>query len=124
VYRVNKSTGYYLKTYKKLSNILKEHSNWFNNCSTEENIDAKEAVKKFYLEYKKCKPDKKYYARMEMGHFSYLIHLLPLRQALIDGLYQRACNEIYSLIHYDYFLQKRIIANLMALIEEYLEIRM
>lgn len=120
--KIDKSSGYYLKKYKVLSDMLKDHSNWTNDCSENENILAKEAIIKFYFEYKKLKPDKRYCAKMEMGHYSYLIYLLPIRQALIEGLYQRACNEIYSLIHYDYFLQKRIMANLLALIEEYIEI--
>lgn len=119
---IDKRIGYYSKKYKLLSNIIKEHSNWFNKCTEEQNLKAKEAIINFYFEYKECKPDKKYCTRMEMGHFSYLIFLLPMRQALIEGLYQRACNEIYSLLYYDYFLQKRIIDNILLLLVEYLEL--
>lgn len=119
---IDKTIGYYSKKFKLLSNIIKEHSSWFNKCTEEQNFKAKEAIKVFYSEYKKCKPDNKYCAKMEMGHFSYLVYLLPLRQALMDELYQRACNELYSLLYYDYFLQKRIIDNFLFLLEGYLEL--
>ncbi len=69
----------------------------------------------------KCKPDKRYCSRNEMGYYSYLIYLIPIRQALADGLYQRACNELYSLLYHDYFLQKRIKHNVLKVIEEFLE---
>jgi hypothetical protein len=84
------------------------------------NLEAKKAIVKFYYEYRKCKPDKKYCCRIEMGHFSYLIHLLPATKALKEGLYQRACNELYSLLYYDYFLQKRIKENVLRLLEVFL----
>jgi hypothetical protein len=118
---INKNSGYYLKKYTLLSNILKDHAHWSNECTEEKNMEAKKAIIKFYLEYRKCKPDEKYCCRIEMGHFSYLTHLLTARQALIEGFYQRVCNELYSLLYYDYFLQKRIKENVLRLIEVFLE---
>ena len=49
---IDKTIGYYSKKYKLLSNIIKEHSNWLNKCTEEQNLKAKEAIRKFYLEYK------------------------------------------------------------------------
>ncbi len=40
MFRIDKSTGYYSKTYKVLSNILEVNSSWFNNCSQEQNIET------------------------------------------------------------------------------------
>lgn len=121
MYRINKSVGYYLKKYNELREIIKGHANWFNDCSDEQNLKAKNAIIEFYLKYKECKPDKKYCIRPELGHFSYLIYLIPIRNSLKEHKYQRACNEIYSLLHYDYFLQKRIFVNLTNLLEKFLE---
>jgi hypothetical protein len=120
MHKIDKCSGYYLKKYRLLENIIKEHSRWSNECTEEKNMEAKKAIVKFYHEYKKYKPDKKYCCRIEMGYFSYLTHLLPARQALIEGLYQRVCNELYSLLYYDYFMQKRIKENVLRLIEVFL----
>ena len=119
--KIDKSTGYYSRKYRLLSGILRRHDSWLNNCSEKENIEAKKAIILFYYEYMKCKTDKRYCYRNEMGHYSYLIYLIQIRQALADGLYQRACNELHSLLHYDYFLQKRIKNNVLKAIEEFLE---
>lgn len=119
--KIDKSIGYYSKKYKLLSGILRRHDSWLNNCSEQKNTDAKKAIILFYYEYMKCKTDKRYCCRNEMGHYSYLIYLIQIRQALADGLYQRACNELHSLLHYDYFLQKRIKNNVLKAIEEFLE---
>lgn len=59
----------------------------------------------------------------DMGYFSYLTYIDPVRQALVDRLYQRACNETYSLLHYEYFLQKRVMNSLLLVLEENLDIK-
>lgn len=120
--RINKSEGYYLKQYRKLSRIINDYSSWTNKCTEEENLKAKDALLRFYNEYIKCKPDKNYCFRLESGHFSYLFYISQIRKALESQLYQRACNEIYSLLHYDYFLQKRIILKLTKLLEEHIKV--
>lgn len=118
--QIDKSSGYYLEAYTHLSNIIRKHDNWWNNCSSEENLKAKEAIRDFCTEYRKCIPDKRYCAWMSMGHTYYLLYLVLIREALISGMYQRACNEIHKLLYADYFLQKRVIVNLLALLEEYI----
>lgn len=122
--RIDKWSGYYLKKYKLLTKILDGNSDWWsNNCTEEKNLEAREALVKFYNEYKKCRPDKKYCASTDMGYFSYLTYIDPVRQALVDRLYQRGCNETYSLLHYDYFLQKRVMNSLLLVLEENLDIK-
>ncbi len=114
--RIDKWSGYYLKKYKLLTKILDGNSDWWsNNCTEDKNFEAREALVKFYNEYQKCRPDRKYCA--SIGYFSYLTYIDPVRQALVDRLYQRACNETYSLLHYDYFLQKRIMNSDLASIK-------
>jgi hypothetical protein len=120
--RIDKSAGYYLKKYNTLSRILKDCSSWENKCTEEENMKARDALLRFYKEYKKCKPDLNYCFRPELGHFSYLIYLPQIRNAIEKQLYQRACNEIYSLLYYDYFLQRRIIVNITRLLEGYVKV--
>ncbi|PYG84894.1 hypothetical protein LY28_03515 [Ruminiclostridium sufflavum DSM 19573] len=119
--KIDKSIGYYSKKYRLLSGILRGHDSWLNDCSEQENTEAKKAIITFYYEYMKCKQDKRYCYRNEMGHYSYLIYLIQIRQALSDGLYQRACNDLHSLLYHDYFLQKRIKDNVLKAIEEFLE---
>ncbi len=122
--RIDKWSGYYLKKYRLLTKILDGNSDWWsNNCSEAKNLEAREALVKFYNEYKKCRPDRKYCASIDMGYFSYLMYIDPIRQALVDRLYQRACNETYSLLYYDYFLQKRIMNSLLSVLEENLDIK-
>lgn len=121
--RIDKWSGYYLKKYKLLTKILDGNSDWSNNCTEAKNLEAREALVKFYNEYKKCRPDRKYCASTDFGYFSYLTYIDPVRQALVDRLYQRACNETYSLLHYDYFLQKRIMNSLLSVLEENLDIK-
>ncbi len=119
--RIDKWSGYYLKKYKLLTKILDGNSDWSNNCTEAKNLEAREALVKFYNEYKKCRPDRKYCVT-DMGYFSYLTYIDPVRQAIVDRLYQRACNETYSLLHYDYFLQKRVMNSLLSVLEENLDI--
>lgn len=57
--KIDKSIGYYDKKYKELSNIIKGHSSWYNTCSEEQNLQARNAIIEFYFKYKECKPDKK-----------------------------------------------------------------
>ncbi|ACL77448.1 hypothetical protein [Ruminiclostridium cellulolyticum] len=121
--RIDKWSGYYLKKYRLLTKILDGNSDWSNNCTEEKNLEAREALEKFYNEYKKCRQDRKFCASTDMGYFSYLTYIDPVREALVDRLYQRACNETYSLLHYDYFLQKRIMNSLLSVLEENLDIK-
>ena len=121
--RIDKWRGYYLKKYKLLTKILEGNSDWSNKCTEEKNLEAREALVKFYNEYKKCRPDRKYCVSTDMGYFSYLTYIDPVRQALVDRLYQRACNETYSLLHYDYFLQKRVMNSFLSVLEENLDIK-
>jgi hypothetical protein len=121
MHKIDKRSGYYLKKYS-LENIIKEHSRWSNECTEEKNMEAKKAIIKFYHEYKKCKPDRIFCCREELGQFSsYLMYLLPITEALFEGLYQRACNELYSLLYQDYFLQERIMEDVLRCIEVFLE---
>ncbi len=122
--RIDKWSGYYLKKYKLLTKILDGNSDWWsNNCTEDKNLEAREALVKFYNEYQKCRPDRKYCASIDIGYFSYLTYIDPIRQALVDRLYQRACNETYSLLHYDYFLQRRVMNSLLLVLEENLDIK-
>lgn len=121
--KIDKWSGYYLKKYRLLTKILDGNSDWSNKCTEETNIEAKKALVKFYYEYIKCRQDRKYCSNMELRYFAYLTYLVSIKQALADRLYQRACNEVYSLLYYDYFLQKRVMNSLLSVLEENLDIK-
>lgn len=103
----------------QLWRILKNYDNWFDNG--ENNVGAKIALRKFYFALKELAPDRDYKLR-DGSHISYLVNLLAMKRAIMDGKYMRACNELIGLIHYNPFLQPRIYSNILCLLERELNI--
>lgn len=102
--------------------ILKPHDNWFNDLGEERNKQAREALYLFYTELKKYKPSK-VYENKDGFHMSYIRFLIAIKKAFIEEKYMRVCNELYSLIHYEPFLQYRIYFNIINILEENLDIK-
>lgn len=101
---------------KKLGDILKPYDNWFNNSGEEKNKQAREVLYIFYAEFKKYKPSKTYENRNGL-HTSYIRFLVAIKKAFMEEKYMRVCNELYSLIHYEPFLQNRIYFNIINILE-------
>lgn len=107
---------------KELRNIIEPYDSWFNNVDSEVNLQAKEALVKFYNALRKRNPD----AHYEIGrseHFRYLLFFVHIREAFEEGKYLRVCHEFHSLMHYTPFFQKRVYNNAINILEHYLEIR-
>lgn len=100
----------------KFYSILGPYDNWYNNEGEEKNLEAKKALKDFYLELKKLKPYRRY--EKNMLHLSYIPYLVRIKKALDEKRYMRACNELISLMHYEPFLQGRIYYNILKLLEK------
>ena len=105
----------------KLWNIIYPYDNWFNNDGEDENEKAKLALYKFYNELLNYKPSKEY-SNKEHYHFSYIRYLIEIKKAINEELYQRACNELISLMHYEPFFQGRIYYNVLDLLRTELSI--
>lgn len=103
--------------YENLISLLKPYDNWFNDQGEEKNIQAKEALFLFYKLLQEYIPSKTY-KKKDGNHMSYLRHLIAIKKALLEEKYMRACNELLSLIHYDYILQGRIYFNIINLLED------
>lgn len=101
---------------QRLRSILSPYDNWLNNEGEEKNRAAKEALIRFYMEFKKEAPSKEYFSG-SMFHTSYLRDMLAIKRALVEEKYMRACNEIISLMTYRPFLQRRIYYNLLKVLE-------
>jgi hypothetical protein len=99
--------------------ILKPYDNWWDNQKgegEEKNLQARKALYDFYLELKKYKPCR-VYARRDILHMTYFPYLVRIKKALKERKYQRACNELVSLMHYEPFFQGRIYFNVLKLLE-------
>ncbi|ABP66991.1 hypothetical protein Csac_1389 [Caldicellulosiruptor saccharolyticus DSM 8903] len=104
---------------ERLISLLEPFDNWENNITEEENLAAKDALKKFLKYIENFKPSKKYAkSHITLLHTSYLRHLVVIKKALMERKYARACNEIITLLNQEPFLQARVLNNLIRLLEE------
>lgn len=104
----------------ELFHFLKPHDNWFNNEGEEQNSAAKNALNVFYRELLKRQPSKKYTVSLSSfpHHMFYLRHLIAIKEALREKKYQRACNELVTLMYYEPFFQGRIFYNVLRTLED------
>lgn len=108
---------------KDLIALLKPYDHWANDCEDVKNDQAREALKKFYYDLKKIEPDKEYADKQApSGRMVYIHYLINIRTALTEKKYERACNEIISLDHYDLLFQGRYYYNLIDTLKELLQI--
>lgn len=104
-----------------LWNLIYPYDNWFNNRGEEVNQKAKLALHAFYYELLKHSPSKEY-ERKRREHMSYMYYLVKIKKAIDEELYQRACNELISLMHYEPFFQGGIYYNVLSLLKNELNI--
>lgn len=119
---------YRRREYKQdiLFDILLQHGNWDN---TGDNEAARAALESFYKQLKKTKPNDSFSLGRREYYTNYIFYLIPIHKALQKKYYQRAANEIISLLHYEclfeamngnkLFLSQQIHANLSYLLQEY-----
>lgn len=87
--------------------MLEPFDNWENNITEEENLAAKDALKKFLKYIENFKPSKKYAkSHITLLHTSYLRHLVVIKKALMERKYARACNEIITLLNQEPFYKQ------------------
>lgn len=107
----------------RLFNILRPYESWFNNDGKGKNKEAKKALYRFYEVLLEYKPSLKKYEKRNIGfHTSYLRSLIEIKKAIEEEKYQRACNELVSLMYYEPFFQGRIYFNVLDLLEKKLGI--
>lgn len=102
---------------RKLYSILKPHDSWWDDGEGEAGVAARAALLEFYRELKKLRPVREYVPGGAF-HTSYLRGLLAVKVALAEGRYQRACNEIITLMAAQPLLQGRVYYNLLRVLEE------
>lgn len=93
-----------------------EESNFGGVVSEDKNKRAKEALQEFFEKFIVIKPDKKF--REDMNF--YLVNMMLFADALRQGQFAIACNELRTLNHNSEVLQQRIYLNLIALYNKYL----
>lgn len=105
----------------KLWNIIYPYANWFNNNGEERNQEAKLALYNFYDELLNCKPSREYEKR-PLWHMYYMRFLIDIKKAFNKEKYERVCNELVSLMHYEPFFQGGIYFNIIDLLEKELNV--
>lgn len=103
--------------------VIKPYENWWDEVDSNLNSEAKQGLKQFYTALEKIKVDTDYQSCVATvgGHFSYLLRMILIRQALDQKQYQRVCNEIYALAHYELFFQGRVYYNVLSALKNGLE---
>ena len=101
--------------YKKdeLWNLVNPFGNWFNNKGEQANEQAKQAFMQYAVLLERIKPDRK--RRMTRDHLGYMLFLVRIYQAVLQRKYERACNELVSLMHYYPYRQQPILEALRDL---------
>ena len=100
----------------KLWKHLEPYANWDDDGSCNE--EARLALLEFGEKLRRHPPDKEYCCNV--WHFSYLISLFAVREALEEQKYRRACHEIENILHFESVFQPRIQQNLLKLLDAYL----
>ncbi len=109
------------KKQQQILGILVANGCWYNDNGDEKNDEAHQALIKVLALCREMKPAKQY-KYGQIGHLGYLLQLLKVRNALIDKLYMRACNELANIVHDQPISQPRILNSVIALLSEYLEV--
>ncbi|WP_312907929.1 hypothetical protein [Tissierella praeacuta] len=104
-----------------LWNVIHPYANWFNNRGEEVNREARLALYEFYKELLNYEPSKEY-ERKHLEHMYYIRFLVEIKKAFKEEKYERACNELISLMYYEPFFQGRIYFNLIYLLRKELGI--
>lgn len=109
------------KRYEQLALIIKPLEEFDDYFSQYDEDEAKQALINFFAKFKNIEPDK--YLDMEnrlYDYYSFYINVLLVRNKIKNGQFAKACNELLSLYHYEFMLQKRIYSALIELYNTYL----
>lgn len=87
-----------------------------------DNEKAKKDVERFFKQFIKLSPDKKYKVGRMQNHYSYFSTFLKMKLNLINKEYPEFCHELITLNHYENLLQKRIYYNIVELYNNYFEV--
>ncbi len=79
------------------------------------------ALKEFHNRLKSAKNQKQYIAA-NGSHLSYLFLIVKVKEAFMKSDYIWACHELCNIIHSEDIFQNRIKNNVLALIDEYIEV--
>lgn len=110
----------------ELLEAIWSHGNWNN---TGDNEAAKDALIKFLAKLKKRKPNDVFCVGYGIQYTKHYPYLLQIRKALQKHYYERANNEVISLLHYTcqhtvknkskVYIPRHIYINLMGLLQEH-----
>ena len=112
------------RAYDKIERLITPLTefNIFDKCDESE---AKRALIAFFTEYMKMKPCKYVMPKNSLcsknSYYSFYRNLIPVMCALQNNEYAKACNEIVTLEHNEFILQKRIYIAMRLLYQKYLE---
>lgn len=87
-----------------------------------DNEKAKKDVERFFKQFIKLSPDRKYKVGRMQNHYSYFSTFLKMKLNLINKEYPEFCHELITLNHYENLLQKRIYYNIVELYNNYFEV--
>ncbi len=106
---------------KRLNSIIVKLQKFDLYSPENNNVEAEKAVREFFEEFMRIKPDEKFHLGARKNYFSYMIQMLCLKEALENEDYQAFCHELLTIHHYEMILQKRIYYNLVYLYDTYLK---
>ena len=108
---------------KVVMTLIEPYGNWFNDHGDLVNEQAKQALITFYYGLKEIGPNQEYQDEKNMnGRMRYVYYCMKIRDALAEEKYERACNEIISLNHYDLLYQGRVYYNLLNTLNKFMQI--
>lgn len=84
-------------------------------------ILAKEVLADFFAVLCEAAPEKELEIPSGGTYYSFLVNMMPMRNALKQKKYALACHELASLFHHEGVLQERIYYNLIDLYQKYVE---
>ena len=84
-------------------------------------IQAKEVLADFFAVLCEAAPEKELEIPSGATYYSFLVNMIPIRNALKQRKYALACHELASLFYHDGVLQERIYYNLIDLYQKYVE---
>ena len=84
-------------------------------------ILAKEVLTDFFAVLCEAAPEKELEIPSGGNYYSFLVNMIPMRNALKQKKYALACHELSSLFYHDGVLQERIYYNLIDLYQKYVE---
>ncbi|MCM1315619.1 MAG: hypothetical protein NC205_01320 [Prevotella sp.] len=113
---------------EKLNQYIEELSEYncvlCNDSKIFDNEKAKNDVERFFKQFIKLSPDKKYELGLKMGnHYLYLGTFLKMKLNLENKKYPEFCHELITLHHCENLLQRRIYFNMIELYNNYFEVK-